>query len=192
MLDKITSKLKAYKGNPPVNELKKAAVLIAVVDCDNPELIYTLRSNKVGSHGGEVSFPGGMYEKGDSTLKVTALRESEEETGLNREQVQIIGSTDTVVSRYNVSGTPYVGIVPDDISLNNDSEEIEACFRVPISFLLEDKRYRNDNINKNGESFFMPAYKFESFIIWGLTAMMTVDFLNITLDAGIDLRTKGN
>jgi len=192
MLDKITSKLKAYKGNPPVNELKKAAVLIAIVDCDNPELIYTLRSNKVGSHGGEVSFPGGMYEKDDSTLKVTALRESEEETGLNREQVQIIGSTDTVVSRYNVSVTPYVGIVPDDISLNNDSEEIEACFRVPISFLLEDKRYRNDNINKNGESFFMPAYKFESFIIWGLTAMMTVDFLNITLDAGIDLRTKGN
>ena len=192
MLDKITSKLKAYKGNPPVNELKKAAVLIAVVDCDNPELIYTLRSNNVGSHGGEVSFPGGMYEKDDSTLKVTALRESEEETGLNREQVQIIGSTDTVVSRYNVSGTPYVGIVPADISLNNDSEEIEACFRVPISFLLEDKRYRNDNINKNGESFFMPAYKFESFIIWGLTAMMTVDFLNITLDAGIDLRTKGN
>jgi|TARA_Y100000768_G_C23708248_1_gene554545 8-oxo-dGTP pyrophosphatase MutT (NUDIX family) len=192
MLDKITSKLKAYKGNPPVNELKKAAVLIAIVDCDNPELIYTLRSNKVGSHGGEVSFPGGMYEKDDSTLKVTALRESEEETGLNREQVQIIGSTDTVVSRYNVSVTPYVGIVPADISLNNDSEEIEACFRVPISFLLEDKRYRNDNINKNGESFFMPAYKFESFIIWGLTAMMTVDFLNITLDAGIDLRTKGN
>ncbi len=191
MLDKITSKLKAYKGNPPVNELKKAAVLIAIVDCDNPELIYTLRSNKVGSHGGEVSFPGGMYEKDDSTLKVTALRESEEETGLNREQVQIIGSTDTVVSRYNVSVTPYVGIVPADISLNNDSEEIEACFRVPISFLLEDKRYRNDNINKNGESFFMPAYKFESFIIWGLTAMMTVDFLNITLDAGIDLRTEG-
>ena len=192
MLDKITSKLKAYKGNPPVDELKKAAVLIAIVNCDNPELIYTLRSNKVGSHGGEVSFPGGMYEKDDSTLKVTALRESEEETGLNREQVQIIGSTDTVVSRYNVSVTPYVGIVPADISLNNDSEEIEACFRVPISFLLEDKRYRNDNINKNGESFFMPAYKFESFIIWGLTAMMTVDFLNITLDAGIDLRTKGN
>jgi hypothetical protein len=85
-----------------------------------------------------------------------------------------------------------VGIVPPDIKLNNDSEEIEACFRVPISFLLEDKRHRNDHIKKNGESFFMPAYRFESFIIWGLTAMMTVDFLNITLDAGIDLKTKGN
>ena len=120
------------------------------------------------------------------------MRESEEETGLKKDQVKIIGSTDTVVSRYNVSVTPYVGIVPADIKLNDDSEEIEPCFRVPISFLLQDKRHRNDNIQRNGESFFMPAYKFESFIIWGLTAMMTVDFLNITLNAGIDLKTEGN
>ena len=73
-------------------------------------------------------------------LEITALRESEEETGLKRDQVQIIGSTDTVVSRYNVSVTPYVGIVPDDISLNNDSDEIEACFRVPINYFLQDKK----------------------------------------------------
>tara|TARA_Y100001970_G_C13717874_1_gene595118 strand:+ start:29 stop:607 length:579 start_codon:yes stop_codon:yes gene_type:complete len=192
MLNEIRNKLKVYEGNPPVEELRKAAVLIAIVDCDEPELIFTLRSNKVGSHGGEVSFPGGMHEKDDTSLEITALRESEEETGLNRDQVQIIGSTDTVVSRYNVSVTPYVGIVPADISLNNESEEIEACFRVPINYLLHDKRYRNDHIERNGESFFMPAYKFDSFIIWGLTAMMTVDFLNIALDAGIDLKTEGN
>ena len=174
-----------------IHEIGKGYDKIAIVDCDEPELIYTLRSNKVGSHGGEVSFPGGMHEEDDISLEITALRESEEETGLNRDQVQIIGSTDTVVSRYNVSVTPYVGIVPDDISLNNDSDEIEACFRVPINYLLEDKRYRNDRIERNGESFFMPAYKFDSFIIWGLTAMMTVDFLNIALDAGIDLKTEG-
>ena len=191
MLNEIITKLKVYEGNPPVEELRKAAVLIAIVDCDEPELIYTLRSNKVGSHGGEVSFPGGMHEEDDISLEITALRESEEETGLNRDQVQIIGSTDTVVSRYNVSVTPYVGIVPDDISLYNDSDEIEACFRVPINYLLKDKRYRNDRIERNDESFFMPAYKFDSFIIWGLTAMMTVDFLNIALEAGIDLKTEG-
>ena len=192
MLNEIISKLKEYKGNPPVEELRKAAVLIAIVDRDEPELIYTLRSNKVGSHGGEVSFPGGMHEKEDISLEITALRESEEETGLNRVLVQIIGSKDTVVSRYNVSVTPYVGIVPDDVSLNNESDEIEDCFRVPISYLLQDKRYRNDHIERNGESFYMPAYKFDTFIIWGLTAMMTVDFLNIALDAGIDLKTEGN
>ena len=192
MLDNITEKIESYSGTPPVEELKKAAVLIAITDSKDPELIYTLRSNKVGSHGGEVSFPGGMYEEEDNTLQNTALRESQEETGLDKAKVNILGPIDTVVSRFNVSVTPYVGIVPDDIELNDNSDEIEACFRVPLSFLLEDKRHRNDEINRNGDIFFMPAYQYDSYIIWGLTAMITVDFLNIALDAKIDLKTKGN
>ena len=179
MLDKITEKIKLYSGTPPVDELRQAAVLIAVTESENPELIYTLRSNKVGSHGGEVSFPGGMFETEDKNLQDTALRESHEETGLDRSKVNILGSIDTVVSRFNISVTPYVGIVPSDIELNDNSDEIEACFRVPLSFLLEDKRHRNDEINRNGDIFFMPAYSYDSYIIWGLTAMITVDFLNI-------------
>ena len=135
---------------------------------------------------------GGMYEEEDNTLQNTALRESQEETGLDKAKVNILGPIDTVVSRFNVSVTPYVGIVPDDIELNDNSDEIEACFRVPLSFLLEDKRHRNDEINRNGDIFFMPAYQYDSYIIWGLTAMITVDFLNIALDAKIDLKTKGN
>ena len=192
MLDKITEKIKSYSGTPPVEELRQAAVLIAVTDSQDPELIYTLRSNKVGSHGGEVSFPGGMFEKEDKDLQNTALRESQEETGLDQSKVNILGPIDTVVSRFNISVTPYVGIIPNNIELNNNSDEIEACFRVPLSFLLKDKRHRNDEINRNGDIFFMPAYSFDSYIIWGLTAMITVDFLNIALEANIDLKTKGN
>ena len=192
MLDKITEKINSYSGTPPVEELRQAAVLIAVTDSQDPELIYTLRSNKVGSHGGEVSFPGGMFEKEDKDLQNTALRESQEETGLDQSKVNILGPIDTVVSRFNISVTPYVGIVPNNIELNNNSDEIEACFRVPLSFLLKDKRHRNDEINRNGDIFFMPAYSFDSYIIWGLTAMITVDFLNIALEANIDLKTKGN
>ena len=135
MLEKIKEKIGGYSGTPPVEELRKAAVLIAVTDGPEPELIYTLRSNKVGSHGGEVSFPGGMYEEQDLDLRYTALRESEEETGLDIKKVDIIGPIDTVVSRFNISVTPYVGIVPNDIELNDSSDEIEACFKVPVSFL---------------------------------------------------------
>jgi len=192
MIEKITEKIKGYSGRPPVEELRKAAVLIALTDSDEPELIYTLRSNKVGSHGGEVSFPGGMYEDVDKNLEHTALRESEEETGMDSSQVNILGPLDTVVSRYNISVTPYVGIVPENVSLNNKSEEIESCFKVPLSFLLRDERHRNDEIKRDGDIFFMPAYQYDSYIIWGLTAMMTVDFLNIALEAKIDLKTKGN
>ena len=192
MIEKITEKIKGYSGRPPVEELRKAAVLIALTDSNEPELIYTLRSNKVGSHGGEVSFPGGMYEDIDKNLEHTALRESEEETGMDSSKVNILGPLDTVVSRYNISVTPYVGIVPENVSLNNKSEEIESCFKVPLSFLLKDERHRNDEIKRDGEIFFMPAYQYDSYIIWGLTAMMTVDFLNIALEAKIDLKTKGN
>ena len=134
MLENIREKISAYTGTPPIEELKKAAVLIAVTDGSEPELIYTLRSNKVGTHGGEVSFPGGMYEEEDGDLKFTALRESEEETGLDISKVDLLGSTDTVVSRFNISVTPYVGIVPNDIKLNNNSDEIEACFRVCLLY----------------------------------------------------------
>ena len=177
----------SLKQSDPKSDLPKAAVLIALTDEENPEVIYTLRSNKVSSHQGEVSFPGGMQEESDTSLIMTALRESEEEIGLPQNCVKILGSLDTMVSRFNVSVTPFVGVIPGDGELNTSSEEIEACFKVPLSFLLKDKRYRNDEVNRNGETFYMPAYKYSSYIIWGLTAMITVNFLNRALEAKIDM-----
>ena len=177
----------SLKQSDTKSDLPKAAVLIALTDEENPEVIYTLRSNKVSSHQGEVSFPGGMQEESDTSLIITALRESEEEIGLPQNCVKILGSLDTMVSRFNVSVTPFVGVIPGDVELNTSSEEIEACFRVPLSFLLKDKRYRNDEVNRNGETFYMPAYKYSSYVIWGLTAMITVNFLNRALDAKIDM-----
>ena len=177
----------SLKQSDPKSDLPKAAVLIALTDVENPEVIYTLRSNKVSSHQGEVSFPGGMREESDTSLIMTALRESEEEIGLPQNCVKILGSLDTMVSRFNISVTPFVGVIPGDVELNTSSEEIEACFKVPLSFLLKDKRYRNDKVNRNGETFYMPAYKYSSYVIWGLTAMITVNFLNRALDAKIDM-----
>ena len=177
----------SLKQSDPKSDLPKAAVLIALTDEEKPEVIYTLRSNKVSSHQGEDSFPGGMQEESDTSLIITALRESEEEIGLPQNCVKILGSLDTMVSRFNVSVTPFVGVIPGDVELNTSSEEIEACFRVPLSFLLKDKRYRNDEVNRNGETFYMPAYKYSSYVIWGLTAMITVNFLNRALDAKIDM-----
>jgi len=177
----------SLKQSTPNTNLPKAAVLIAITDEESPEIIYTLRSNKVSSHQGEVSFPGGMQEDSDKNLTMTALRESEEEIGLPQDCVNILGSLDTMVSRFNISVTPFVGIIPPDTELNTSSDEIQACFNVPLSFLLEDKRYRNDEVNRNGQTFYMPAYKYSSYIIWGLTAMITVNFLNRALDARIDM-----
>ena len=187
MLRKIKTNLKGFIGSPPIEDLPKAAVLLAITAEEEPELIYTLRSNKVSSHKGEVAFPGGREEEGDLSLADTALREAEEEIGLDRNLVEILGSLDTTVSRYGISVTPYVGIIPPNPNLNESSSEIESYFRVPISYLANDIRHRNDKVTESGETFFMPAYKYNEYIIWGLTAMITVNFLRLGLDKEIDL-----
>ena len=187
MLRKIKTNLKGFMGSPPIEDLPKAAVLLAITAEEEPELIYTLRSNKVSSHKGEVAFPGGREEEGDLSLADTALREAEEEIGLDRNLVEILGSLDTTVSRYGISVTPYVGIIPPNPNLNESSSEIESYFRVPISYLANDIRHRNDKVTEGGETFFMPAYKYNEYIIWGLTAMITVNFLKLALDKEIDL-----
>ena len=187
MLRKIKTNLKGFIGSPPIEDLPKAAVLLAITAEEEPELIYTLRSNKVSSHKGEVAFPGGREEGGDLSLADTALREAEEEIGLDRNLVEILGSLDTTVSRYGISVTPYVGIIPPNPNLNESSSEIESYFRVPISYLANDIRHRNDKVTEGGETFYMPAYKYNEYIIWGLTAMITVNFLRLGLDKEIDL-----
>ena len=187
MLRKIKTNLKGFMGSPPIEDLPKAAVLLAITAEEEPELIYTLRSNKVSSHKGEVAFPGGREEQGDLSLAETALREAEEEIGLDRNLVEILGSLDTTVSRYGISVTPYVGIIPSNPNLNESSSEIESYFRVPISYLANDIRHRNDKVTEGGETFYMPAYKYNEYIIWGLTAMITVNFLRLGLDKEIDL-----
>ena len=187
MLRKIKTNLKGFMGSPPIEDLPKAAVLLAITAEEEPELIYTLRSNKVSSPKGEVAFPVGREEEGDLSLADTALREAEEEIGLDRNLVEILGSLDTTVSRYGISVTPYVGIIPPNPNLNESSSEIESYFRVPISYLANDIRHRNDKVTEGGETFFMPAYKYNEYIIWGLTAMITVNFLRLGLDKEIDL-----
>ncbi len=187
MLRKIKTNLKGFNGSPPIEDLPKAAVLLAVTAEEEPQLIYTLRSNKVSSHKGEVAFPGGREEQDDLTLADTALREAEEEIGLDRNLVEVLGSLDTTVSRYGISVTPYVGIIPPNPNLDESSSEIESFFRVPISYLANDIRHRNDKVTEGGETFYMPAYKYNEYIIWGLTAMITVNFLKLALDKEIDL-----
>ena len=190
MLRKIKTNLKGFMGSSPIEDLPKAAVLLAITAEEEPELIYTLRSNKVSSHKGEVAFPGGREEEGDLSLADTALREAEEEIGLDRNLVEILGSLDTTVSRYGISVTPYVGIIPPNPNLNESSSEIESYFRVPISYLANDIRHRNDKVTEGGETFYMPAYKYNEYIIWGLTAMITVNFLKLALDKEIDLSIR--
>lgn len=174
----LTTLINGVQNHQPrtleISGLAQAAVLVAVTDAPEPEVILTLRSSEMPTHQGEVAFPGGKCEPTDRDVIETALREAEEEIGLNPEAVNVVGPMSQVISRYGFLVTPVLAVVPHDVVLNNDSDEIEAYFRVPLSFFIDGEP---DNIDKFG-SFKGPRWQFQSFTIWGLTAVMLAEMLN--------------
>lgn len=165
-----------------------AAVLIALTDNPfDPEIILTRRASHLSSHSGQVAFPGGMQDKTDRNLKHTALRESEEEVAMQADQVEIIGKLNQVISHMGVRVTPWVGIVPEDIELTANEDELDAIFRVPLSFFLKDERHHTDVIPVEKKAIYVPCYHFDEFVIWGLSAMMLVDLFKTGLGADFSL-----
>ncbi|WP_237065994.1 NUDIX hydrolase [Microbulbifer guangxiensis] len=165
-----------------------AAVLLALTDEPDPEVILTLRSQHLSTHSGEVSFPGGRWEPGDRSLKYTALRETEEEIGLPPEEVRILGPLWPRSTRWNVRVTPWLGVVSADVELYPNPGELDAIFRVPLSFFLEDPRIRTDRITIDEHAIYLPAYQFQDYEIWGFTAGILTEFLVKILDADITHR----
>ena len=165
------------------SNLATAAVLVAITDEEEPEVILTRRSTQMPTHKGEVAFPGGKKEAHDVDFTATALREAHEEIGLLPEQVRVIGELDQVVSRYGFLVTPVLGIIPHDVELVGDPGEIESIFRVPLKFFIEGTP---DQIDQFG-SFRGPRWYYESYTIWGLTAVMLAEMFNRFFDTEFDL-----
>ena len=188
MLDSIKQKLE--KLNPiESTSLKKAGVLIGILYHDeyinNPEIIFTQRSKKLSTHSGEVSFPGGKWDEQDKNLYETALRESNEEINLNTEDVVLAGSLNYLVSKHKIEVNPYVGLITKKKNLV-DNDEIEKIFTVPLEFLTDKKNAKLHKIERKNRNVIVPSWVYNDQIIWGLTAMITADFVNTCFDAGIE------
>ena len=188
MLDSIKQKLE--KLNPiESTSLKKAGVLIGILYHDeyinNPEIIFTQRSTKLSTHSGEVSFPGGKWDEQDKNLYETALRESNEEINLNTEDVVFAGSLNYLVSKHKIEVNPYVGLITKKQNLV-DNDEIEKIFTVPLEFLTDKKNAKLHKIERKNRNVIVPSWVYNDQIIWGLTAMITADFVNTCFDAGIE------
>lgn len=172
-----------HRGDFP----NEAAVLVPVTDHPRePHIVLTKRADHLSSHGGEVSFPGGKWEPADSSLVVTALRESEEEIGLAPAAVEVINVQPHMYSLWGIKVTPYVGIIPHDVELQANPDELHSVFRVPVEFFLEDRRTRTDVYYNNDREWWSPVYHYGGYKIWGLTARILVDFLNRGWGAGIE------
>ena len=187
MIKEITNKLESQHISEST-DLPQAAVLIGMLNANNPnkdtEIIYTLRSSKLSTHSGEVSFPGGKRDEIDASLEKTALREANEEIGLNVNDAEFLGRLDYLVSRHNIEVNPII------FSINKEpqfvpNEEIEAVFTVPISFLINKKNLQQDIVEKHGKRWLVPQWQYKNFKIWGLTAMITTNFLNICFNTNI-------
>lgn len=188
MRDLLTERLSAYSPRKLPLDYPEAGILVPVTDnTANPELVLTLRSETLSTHQGQVAFPGGKRDATDESLAATALRESHEEIGLPPDQVSIISPLGQVMSRYGIIVTPYVGVIPEDYPLQANPAEIESIFKVPLAFFLEDKRERTDALKLLNSTFYVPCYRWERYQIWGLSAVVLVDFLNAVYDARIDL-----
>ncbi|MFL2722997.1 MAG: NUDIX hydrolase [Gammaproteobacteria bacterium] len=187
MLDSIKQKLKQI-NLIEATQYKKAGVLILLLKEDKDaeyKIVFTKRSTKLKTHSGEVSFPGGKWEDADNSLYETALRESNEEINLNIENVTKLGNLNFLLSRHKIEVNPYVGYL-NKFQEFEGNFEIEEIFTVPISFLSDSKNVTYKEFNRKDLKVYIPSWVYNGNRIWGLTAMITADFLNICFNASIN------
>ncbi len=190
MLKQLRKRLSDYQPRMIMGNQPQAGVLIALTDSADPEVILTRRASTLSSHSGEIAFPGGKCDDTDTSLLHTALREAEEEIGLSPDLVEVIAPLGQVLSKHQLKVTPWVGIVPEQVSLKPNLDELDCIFSVPLSFFLDDRRYRTDALHFKGKMHYVPAYEYEGHIIWGLTAYMLVELMNVGFDAGIPMKPR--
>lgn len=190
MLDVLRQRVQAHSpGSLPSDKpFPEAAVLMPITRSAEPQLVLTLRASGLSTHGGEVAFPGGRRDPEDESLVFTALREAHEEVGLAPGLVEVIGPLSTQISRHGIKVTPYVGFIPDYVEFKANDDEIAAVFSVPLEYFREDPREITHRIDYLGYSWYVPSYRYGGFKIWGLTAIMIVELVNLIYDAGIEMQ----
>lgn len=172
MKRRLKSSLSRRKKRKITGEDTRPSAVLMPVFCyqGRYHLLFTERTDEVDFHKGQVCFPGGTQEPSDSSSLQTALREAEEEISLKPGDVDILGELDdirTLTSNYVIS--PFVAFIPYPYPFKADGREIREIFSVPLSFLMDEVNFRQDSY----------AYKYQGHTIWGATARMVREFLDL-------------
>ncbi|MEL7488847.1 MAG: CoA pyrophosphatase [Pseudomonadota bacterium] len=149
---------------------KDAAVLVPIVARPEPSVLLTVRSTDMPSHAGQISFPGGRVHPEDENRIVTALRETEEEVGVPRAMVDVVGALGVHQGGLGYSVTPVVGIVSPDAPREACPREVAEIFEVPLSFVADLGNHGTEQRTHKGVTYNMFAAPYDRFHIWGLTA----------------------
>lgn len=162
-------------GDDGVRPDRTAAVLVPVLDEDEPRVLLTRRSVHLPQHAGQISFPGGRAEPGDASAVHTALREAWEEIGLPTSQVTPLGFLDRfdIISDYRV--LPVVGLVSMPVEWRVDEREVSEIFAVPLSIAANRDNYQRREYRRYGLRYVGYAMDWEGHTIWGATAAMLLN-----------------
>jgi 8-oxo-dGTP pyrophosphatase MutT (NUDIX family) len=152
-----------------------AAVLVPVIQhADELTVLFTQRTAHLHDHPGQVAFPGGRSEAEDATPVATALREAEEEIGLARERVDVLGILPDYFTSTGFRVTPVVGLVAPPIELKLDAFEVADVFEAPLAFLLDPRNHHRRSLEFGGVLRQFWSMPFRGYHIWGATAGMVV------------------
>ena len=168
---------------PKGQTLNAAAVLVPIVDhASGHTVLLTQRTDHLRTHSGQVSFPGGKVEKEDKGPVDTALRETEEEIGLHRSRVEIMGALDVYETGTGFAITPIVGLVTPGFDLVLDEYEVASAFEVPLEFFMDPSNHTMDSAEWQGAVRHYYDMPYNGYRIWGATAGMLVNLHNILRD----------
>lgn len=156
---------------PP--KLTPAAVLVPVIDYDaEPRVLLTRRQAALKRHSGQIAFPGGRLEASDPDPAAAALRETEEEIGLSRTHVNLLGALSPYLTGTGFAVAPIVGRVQPGFSLALDESEVAEAFEVPLAFLLDPANHHRHSAEFEGRQRSWWAMPYGDYYIWGATAGM--------------------
>ncbi|MFS8035525.1 CoA pyrophosphatase [Xanthobacter sp. AM11] len=151
---------------------RHAAVLVPVVARPQPSILLTLRSPHLSQHAGQIAFPGGRVDPGDADERAAALREAQEEVGLDRRFVRHLGYLDGYLSGTGFWIVPVVGLVDPAYDLTLNPAEVAEAFEVPLSFLMTPRNHERQSREWKGTLRHFYAMPYEGRNIWGATAGM--------------------
>jgi 8-oxo-dGTP pyrophosphatase MutT (NUDIX family) len=176
----VSADVDAWLDGVPEGErpdtLKPAAVLIPLIDhADGMTVLLTQRTAHLTAHAGQISFPGGRFEAGDVTPENTALRETEEEIGLARGHVEVLGRLAVRETGTGYRVVPVVGVITPPFPVTPDPGEVAEVFEVPLSFVLDPANHRFETRIMSGVQRQFYAVPYGDYYIWGLTARLLVN-----------------
>ena len=167
----------------------EAAVLLLIYEVHSePHILFTLRTHLVETHKGQISFPGGAAAPEDDGLRLTALRETCEEVGVRPEHVEVVGQLDDSPSISGFMVTPYVGFIrgPVPYHFRPNRHEVAELIEVPLTHLMDRANVTEEVRQIDGRDLVMYSYLFKGHVIWGLTARILRQFLDLLASALVE------